>query len=106
MGKLNAGNREEFKEKVGTKEARKMKARRDKNKGIWLGLGMMGMIGWSVAVPTLVGVGIGIWMDIRYPGHISWTLTFLSIGLAVGCINAWYWVEREREKIEGIQSDE
>ena len=106
MAKLIGKNREEFPEKIGTKEARKMKARREKNRGIWLGLGMMGMIGWSVAIPTLIGVAIGIWMDIRYPGQISWTLTFLSIGLAVGCANAWYWIKREREKIEESQSDE
>lgn len=101
-----AETRENFAHKVGTKEARKIRARRDKSKGIWLGLGMMGMIGWSVAIPTLIGVGIGIWMDLKYPGHLSWTLTFLSIGLAVGCANAWYWVERERRKIEAIESDE
>ena len=59
------------------------------------------MIGWSVAIPTLIGVAIGIWLDISYPGHISWTITFLFAGLAVGCANAWYWVERERKKIEG-----
>ena len=54
---------------------------------------------------TLIGVAIGIWLDIRYPGQISWTITFLFAGLAVGCFNAWYWVERERKKIDGYYEE-
>lgn len=92
---------EDFAERIGGKEARKMKARESKDKGLWFGLGTMGVIGWSVAVPTLIGVAIGLWLDIHYPGQISWTLTFLSIGLAVGCANAWYWVKKEQKRIEG-----
>jgi ATP synthase protein I len=96
----------EFAENIGSKEARKIQARQNKAKGVWFGLGMMGMIGWSVAIPTLIGVAIGIWLDINNAGHISWTITFLFIGLVVGCANAWYWVERERKRIDGSQSDE
>jgi ATP synthase protein I len=94
-----------FIEKIGSKEARKIKARRNKAKGIWFGLGTTGMIGWSVAIPTMIGVAIGVWLDIRYPGHISWTLTFLSIGLATGCANAWYWIKKEQKSIERYQRD-
>ncbi len=93
-------NREGFSEKIGVKEARKMKARRNKPRGVWFGLGMMGTIGWSVAIPTLMGIALGIWLDTRYPGPISWTLTFLSVGLAVGCANAWYWVRKEQKEME------
>jgi ATP synthase protein I len=96
----------EFEEKIASSEERKMLARQNKTKGVWFGLGMMGMIGWAVAVPTLIGVAIGIWLDINFAGRISWTVTLLFAGLAVGCANAWYWVERERKKIEGGQGDE
>jgi len=93
-------------EKVGQKEERKMKARQNKSKGIWFGLGTMGMIGWSIAIPTLVGVAFGVWLDSKYPGQISWTLTFLSIGLVVGCFNAWRWVKGEQKRISGENVDE
>ncbi len=95
----------EFAEKIGSREAHKVSARENKSGGVWFGLGMMGMIGWSVAIPTLIGVAIGIWLDTRYPGQISWTITFLFAGLAVGCFNAWYWVERERKKINGYHEE-
>lgn len=61
---------------------------------------MMGLIGWSVAIPTLLGAGLGFWLDERFPGQISWTLTILLVGLIVGCANAWHWVQKEREEIE------
>lgn len=80
---------------VTDKEARKLLARRQTDRGIWFGLGMFGMIGWSVAVPTLVCVALGIWLDRRWPGQISWTLTLLFVGITLGCLNAWYWVSRE-----------
>jgi ATP synthase protein I len=99
-------NSGKFTEKIGSREARKMKARRNQDKGLWFGLGMMGMIGWSVAIPTLIGVAIGVWLDIRYPGHISWSLTFLSVGLAIGCANAWYWVKKEQKNIDRYQRDD
>ena len=106
MVKAEDEDRGEFIEKIGSREARKIKARRNRSKGVWFGLGMMGMIGWSVAIPTLIGVAMGVWLDIKYPGHISWTLTLLSIGLAVGCANAWYWVKKEQKNIERNQRDE
>ncbi len=81
-----------------------MKARYEKDQTLWFGLGMMGTIGWSVAIPTLIGVAVGIWLDNRYPGSISWTLTFLFIGLVLGCLNAYYWVKKEQKRIEGMEN--
>ena len=94
-------DQEAFTERIGAKEERKLKARRNRAKGVWFGLGMMGLIGWSVAIPTLIGIVIGVWIDTRYPGSISWTLTFMFAGLTIGCINAWYWVKKEQQKIAG-----
>lgn len=90
----------EFKEKIGNKEKRKIKALQDDSKSVWFGLGMFGLVGWSIAVPTLIGIFVGIWIDARWPNKISWTLTLLFIGVLVGCLNAWYWVSKERKEIE------
>jgi len=74
---------------------RKLKARAEGRRGVWFGLGMFGLVGWSVAVPTVVGLAIGLWLDARFPSRVSWTLTFLLMGVALGCVNAWYWVKQE-----------
>jgi ATP synthase protein I len=88
-----------FSREVGAKAARKLKARRDSTQGVWLGLGMMGLIGWSVVVPTLLGAALGIWLDHRHPGKHSWTLALLVAGLVIGCLNAWRWVSKEDEEM-------
>ena len=88
-----------FSEQIAKKEKRKLTARRTSAGTVWAGLGMFGMIGWSVAIPTLLGAALGIWMDKKYPESFSWTLTFLVIGLLAGCIIAWYWVSKENREI-------
>ena len=89
-----------FIEKIERKEKRKLRAQRKKGQGIWFGLGLFGVIGWSVMIPTVIGIAVGIWADKKWPGQISWTLTFLFAGIILGCLNAWYWVEKERKEIE------
>jgi len=80
---------------LGLKAARKIRARCNDGHGGWFGFGMMGLIGWSVVVPTLLGAALGIWLDGHYPGKHPWTLALLVAGLAIGCFNAWHWVARE-----------
>jgi len=75
--------------------ARKLQAQRWRSRIVWSGLGMMGLIGWSVTVPTLLGVALGIWLDRRHPGAHSWTMALLIAGLILGCWNAWHWISRE-----------
>jgi ATP synthase protein I len=82
-------------DRVAKTEARKLKARRQRNRSIWFGFGMFGMVGWSVAIPTLIGAALGLWIDRKWPSRYSWTLTLLIGGLIVGCLNAWHWVKRE-----------
>jgi len=83
-----------FAKEVGKKEVRKLKGRKEKKyKMIWFGMGMSGVIGWSISIPTLIGIAVGIWIDENWPSSISWTLTFLGVGIALGCLNAWYWIK-------------
>jgi ATP synthase protein I len=93
-------------QEVGAKAARKLKARRNSGQGVWFGLGMMGLIGWSVVVPTLLGAAFGIWLDRHYPGRHAWTLALLAAGLAIGCFNAWHWVAKEHREIRDQQEGE
>ena len=80
---------------IARETARKQKARAAAPYGVWFGLGMLGLVGWSVAVPTLGGVALGLWLDRMYPSDFSWTLALMIAGATLGCWNAWRWVERE-----------
>ena len=61
---------------------------------------MSGLIGWSVTIPTLIGAGLGSWVDKHYPSSLSWTLMLLFIGLLIGCFNAWHWVDSECKQMQ------
>ncbi len=95
-----------FAEAVGQKAARKLNARRHPAPGVFFGLGTMGVIGWSVAVPTLLGAALGIWLDARHAGTRSWTLALLVAGLALGCFNAWRWVAKEDDDMREEQESD
>jgi len=95
----------EFSHQVGAKAARKLKAQRHVTQTVWSGLGMMGMVGWSVAVPTVLGAALGVWLDQHYPGGHSWTLALLAGGLGLGCLNAWHWVAKEDREIREQQEN-
>jgi ATP synthase protein I len=84
-----------FRHHVTARTERKRRARAE-DRSVWFGLGMFGVVGWSVALPTVLGIMVGLWLDDRLDsGGTSWTLTFLGIGLGVGCLIAWQWVRRE-----------
>lgn len=90
-----ANRRDSFGAAVAGKAERKMRARRRKDRSIWFGLGMFGLVGWTVAVPTIAGLALGIWIDTRSESTYSWTLMGLITGLGIGCLMAWNWVRRE-----------
>jgi ATP synthase protein I len=94
-----------FAGQVGAKAARKLKARRHSTQGVWFGLGMMGLIGWSVVVPTLLGTAAGLWLDKHHPGTHAWTLALLMAGLTIGCLNAWHWIAKEDKAMREEQED-
>ena len=99
--RANVANEETtFSRQVGAQAARKLKARRVAPKSIWFGLGMSGLVGWSVTIPTLIGAALGIWVDKHYPSPYSWTLMLLFMGLIIGCLNAWHWVDSEYKEMQ------
>ncbi len=40
--------------------------------------------GWSIAVPTLIGIAIGLWIDHHWPSGYSWTFMLMLAGVALG----------------------
>lgn len=100
----NTKNPPTFAAKIAVKAARKQKAQREDSHGLWFSLGMMGLIGWSVALPTLLGAALGLWLDGHHAGRQSWTLTLLVAGLILGCVNAWHWVSQEERAMHDEQN--
>ncbi len=90
---------EEFRKSVGSKEQRKMRAEQKGPIGAWSAFGSMGSVGWLIALPTVLGSLLGVWMDHRWSTKINWTLTMLGAGLFFGCMCAGIWMNREKNRI-------
>jgi ATP synthase protein I len=99
-------SRQPFDAKIAAQAARKLKAQRAGTQSAWFGLGMVGVIGWSVTVPTLLGALLGAWWDRHHPGSHSRTLALLVAGLVIGCANAWVWVAQHNAAIRRESEDE
>jgi len=88
----------EFRRRIAVKERQKLKGRREKGQDVWFGLGMFGLVGWSVTIPSLLGTALGVWIDKTWGSQYSWTLMGLLIGVILGCLQAWYWVKQESRR--------
>ncbi len=93
-------------EKIDTQAKRKLKAQRRSGSSAWFGLGMMGLIGWSIALPTILGAILGIWLDKHYKVQHSWTLALIVAGLTLGCFTAWNWLTKEDKAMHDINNQD
>lgn len=97
--------RNSFSRQISDREERKVRALRRKDRTIWVGLGAFGAVGWSIAVPTLMGVVVGLWLDRNWPSTFSWTLALILAGVSMGCLSAWVWISKERKSIDDEQDE-
>ncbi len=58
-------------------------------------LGQIGVLGWAIVVPTLLGVFLGRWLDRAFGTGVFFSAPLLMIGAAVGFWSAWKWMHRE-----------
>ncbi len=56
-------------------------------------LAQIGVLGWIIVVPMLIGVFAGRWLDRTFNSGLFWTGPLLMLGLALGCWSAWKWMK-------------
>ncbi|NLJ12088.1 AtpZ/AtpI family protein [Denitrificimonas caeni] len=62
------------------------------------GLGVFGVIGWSVAIPTVAGAFLGMWLNRVAPQSFSWPIALILGGVVVGAMVAWNWIEKNQDQ--------
>jgi ATP synthase protein I len=80
---------EAFVTEVRERRERRRKNEREADESFWSTVGMMGTVGWSVALPTAIGVLFGRWLDGRLDAGHVFVVFFMLVGLAIGCVVAW-----------------
>ena len=70
------------------------------------GFSTFGIIGWSIAVPTVGGALLGGWLDKVAPQSFSWPMALILGGIMMGGIIAWNWISREDSKQQPPPKDQ
>lgn len=58
-------------------------------------IGQIGVLGWIIVAPTLIGLFVGRWLDYRFGSGIFWSAPLLLIGVVIGCWSAWRWMHAQ-----------
>ncbi len=57
-------------------------------------LAQIGVLGWTIVVPTLRGALVGRWLDRRFGTGVFFAAPMIMIGAALGLRSAWGWMHR------------
>jgi ATP synthase protein I len=57
-------------------------------------LGQIGVLGWAIVVPTLLGLFFGRWLDLSFGTGVFFSAPLLMIGAAIGFWFAWRLMHR------------
>ena len=55
-------------------------------------LGQIGVLGWIIVTPMLIGIFAGRWLDRVFQSGLFWTAPLLMLGAIIGCWSAWRWM--------------
>jgi len=58
-------------------------------------LGQIGVLGWAIVAPILLGVVVGRWLDWALKTRIFFTAPLIMLGAAAGLWTAWRWMHRQ-----------
>jgi len=58
-------------------------------------VGQIGVLGWIIVTPTLIGLFVGRWLDHKFGTGIFWSAPLLMLGVVVGCWSAWRWMHKQ-----------
>ena len=74
---------------------RDRKSREDREPTIATRLGQIGVLGWAIVAPILIGVVAGRWLDGTFRTGIFFTAPLIMLGAVGGRWTAWRWMHRQ-----------
>jgi ATP synthase protein I len=58
-------------------------------RAFWRSVGVLGTIGWSIALPATAGAWLGHRLDLHLDTGVRFTLMLLTAGVMIGSLVAW-----------------
>lgn len=74
--------------------ARADEAGRDGEPSLGARLAQIGVLGWAIVVPALLGALVGRWLDRRFGTGVFFAAPLIMLGAAFGLRSAWKWMHR------------
>lgn len=88
-GESKNGGQKDMHRAVRLREERRERWRREGERSIWRNLSMIGVLGWLIVTPMLLGVFLGRWLDRSFDTGITFTGALIFLGAALGGRLAW-----------------
>jgi len=60
-------------------------------------LGQIGILGWAIVTPLLLGLWLGRWLDQRLGSGVTFAAALAFLGAALGLWSAWRWMHHQSE---------
>lgn len=81
-------------EQIRLREDRRRRGLRDGDGSVARRLAQIGVLGWMIVMPILLGIFAGRWLDQRFQSGLLWTAPLLMLGAVLGLWSAWKWMQR------------
>ena len=71
-------------------------SRKDVKKGNKLGgIAILGTIGWYIAIPAVLAIILGKWLNSVTNGSFNWIIILFLIGMSIGFYNVYRVIKKE-----------
>jgi ATP synthase protein I len=87
------GERDPLVRGVRLHEARHRRWQREGDPSVARRLAQIGVLGWIIVGPMLMGVFAGRWLDRMFNSGLFYTAPLLMLGAVIGCWSAWKWMQ-------------
>jgi ATP synthase protein I len=79
------------------RDMRRYRAREPSERSFWRSLGVLGSVGWPIALLMVAGAWTGSWLDRRWDTGVRLTLMLVFAGAILGGSVAWSIIQGTRK---------
>jgi ATP synthase protein I len=74
---------------------REEEIRRNPEPSLGARLGQIGILGWTIVLPALMGLALGRWLDQKFASGVFYSAPLVMLGAGLGLWLAWRWMSRQ-----------
>lgn len=82
-------------EAVRTRQERRERWHNEGEQSVIGFVGQIGVLGWIIVAPTLIGIFVGRWLDRTFSTGILFSAAMLILGVSLGFWSAFRWMHRQ-----------